>query len=734
MVNGKKMLKGRRVKRKTTSKPLTLRNPFSSTSYNKYKLNREFVGPVKGRYGDPVTKLGIDQERLKKMQKFGLIPDTLGVQMRQYTGNTSATSQGVSSLQALSDEQDLARQVQMFNAGILSKKQQKLKSLLELAKKKKKYDFDKKVVEWLATAKEIEQIPPELIEDVRKYWQNDARENQDKKTDAEIEAYVNKEMERVAGERREYARKKLEEKERKGKLRGFFEQPRFNTLQPSTATSLRYTDNNGLLTTAAPPVYTPEQRRKIWEIHRNDDNMFDRARAFIIFTSGMSDQDRANAARVYSETFKPNNADMERQFWDAVRTLAGDVEFLPSHHRPPSQPPPRPPHRPPSQPPPLPPQRGRPENPFDEVVTNLLETPALGLNQLIALSNEGQKMVMYKVATLSKAAVDQIQEMLVRHGLDLVVDFGFDKTLFDKEQNTIQHMINNIVTDLQKMKAYISPKEKLNYYLELVAKLTNYFTSSQIAQILRSVVEKRPEAGKDLTDNYWHLNAISALQSKRLDKDLIREIEWFYKKYGEEDPSVMNEMIFQHINGLQEKDKRWILNELPTEIKEWYNIFYPDETPDPSATTTTTTTTTTVPTTTTTVVPSTTTTVVPTTSVDDDDGEMSDTPRREAGSGYLGWRAPRLHRLVRPYRPFMLTETPEEIVDEEKHDLDERRAMYKDQQLFQRGLAPPKDMVDRAMPKTAKPYLHNPLSIPFTGVIPHPFVFPDKKYFIRPGL
>ena len=116
------------------------------------------------------------------------------------------------------------------------------------------------------------------------------------------------------------------------------------------------------------------------------------------------------------------------------------------------------------------------------------------------------------------------------------------------------------------------------------------------------------------------------------------------------------------------------------------------------------------------------------------DLDSSEEPETTAGSGYLGWRAPRLHRLVRPYRPFTLTETPEEIVDEEKHDLDERRTMYKDQQLFQRGLAPPKDMVDRAMPKTAKPYLHNPLSIHFTGVIPHPFVFPDKKYFVQPGL
>lgn len=708
------MLKGKRVRRKATSKPLAIRNPFRSTSYNRYKLNREFVGPVKGRYGDPLTKLGIDQEKLKKMQKLGMIPDTLGVQMREFTGNSTATSQGVSSLQALSDEQDLARQVEMFNAGILSKKQQKLKSLLEIAKKKKKYDFDKKVVEWLATAKEIEQIPPELMEDVHKYWRNEALKTPGIAGDeGRIGQLIEANMTRVKAAREAYAREKLAEKERKGKLRGFFEQPRFNTLQPSTATSLRYSDNSGLLSTATPPAYTAEERRKIWELHKNDDDMFQRANAFNIYTSGMTPQQRDVELQNYLRSFQPNNSDMQYKFAIALHRLRGNNRPVP--------------------PPPLPPRRQLPSppqrDPITEIYKTVIKDPKKGAELFldVKVPQSYKDAVIKKLEKLPVEKIKQIRQAFITQGVTLA-SLGFNNKTHQQEQVQLNNFINSIKDDLAIIRrAPIQTQYQI--YQRLGNTLHTQFTPEQLQHIQNELNVANSGAGDRL---FMKLNKIQLLNNLAAHPPNIIAglMNWFYGEFGQKDRNLMNTVVFEPFHSLQEVIKNEIFPGLLPEIKTLYRSYANVSSPTTQQD---------VP--------------MEDEKVDDDD-DLPRPPEKEeplpvfiqnpstsvevtssdTGSGYLGWRAPRLHRLVRPYKPFMLTETPEDIIEGEKHDLDDRRAMYKDQQLLQRGLTPPKDMVDRAMPKTAKPFLHNPLNIPFTGVIPHPFVFPDKKYFIQPGL
>ena len=99
-----------------------------------------------------------------------------------------------------------------------------------------------------------------------------------------------------------------------------------------------------------------------------------------------------------------------------------------------------------------------------------------------------------------------------------------------------------------------------------------------------------------------------------------------------------------------------------------------------------------------------------------------------------GWRAPRLHNLVRPLKKFNMGETPEQIVGEQKDALDERRSNFKDQAMFQRGVYPSKDEIESAFPKTVEPFMPDPRNIPKTGIILHPFIFPSKKYMVKTGV
>ena len=99
-----------------------------------------------------------------------------------------------------------------------------------------------------------------------------------------------------------------------------------------------------------------------------------------------------------------------------------------------------------------------------------------------------------------------------------------------------------------------------------------------------------------------------------------------------------------------------------------------------------------------------------------------------------GWAAPRLHTLLRPFKPFILDQEPTDIVEEQRKTLDEWRDGYREQQKDSRGLLPPKDMVERAFPKTAEPAMLPEMKIPNINIIPHPFIVSKKKFMLQKGI
>ena len=108
------------------------------------------------------------------------------------------------------------------------------------------------------------------------------------------------------------------------------------------------------------------------------------------------------------------------------------------------------------------------------------------------------------------------------------------------------------------------------------------------------------------------------------------------------------------------------------------------------------------------------------------------------GSSLMGWRAPYLFSLVRPHHPLdrMFKRKPEERIKEEKDVMDDLRDEYRTQQTEQRGIAPPKEMVNRAFPKTARPLIDFELKkeeekLPVReAFIAHPFIFPHRKFSV----
>ena len=97
-------------------------------------------------------------------------------------------------------------------------------------------------------------------------------------------------------------------------------------------------------------------------------------------------------------------------------------------------------------------------------------------------------------------------------------------------------------------------------------------------------------------------------------------------------------------------------------------------------------------------------------------------------SHQVGWRAPRLFNLVQPIDLFTIDQTPQQISDEQKKTLEERREEYKDLQTKKRGNLPPKAMVERAFPKSAEPIYIDDVKIPLPGFVPHRFLIPKHKF------
>ena len=104
-------------------------------------------------------------------------------------------------------------------------------------------------------------------------------------------------------------------------------------------------------------------------------------------------------------------------------------------------------------------------------------------------------------------------------------------------------------------------------------------------------------------------------------------------------------------------------------------------------------------------------------------------------SGHGLWKAPRLHTLLRPHH--IQINRDNDVIDKEREDQnkslrDEIREVLKRQRG---GLTPPDKMIDRSVPKLARPLIRPPSLPPKDpGVFKHPFVFPSHKFEVHSGL
>lgn len=104
-------------------------------------------------------------------------------------------------------------------------------------------------------------------------------------------------------------------------------------------------------------------------------------------------------------------------------------------------------------------------------------------------------------------------------------------------------------------------------------------------------------------------------------------------------------------------------------------------------------------------------------------------PVREYHSYGYGM-VPRISHMVQPFFSLdsQLEVTPANIVEDTKNSLDDRRRMYKEYQVFQRGIEPSKEMVKRAMPETAEPMKVDEAPPKKIEIVPHPFLYKTNKF------
>ena len=240
---------------KTRRRPLYRRNPFRSIGVKQRSTNI-FVGPLKregitsieneertrqGRRLAQISNAGM----VKQMRELGIIPDDMGVDMSEFTGNVAALPSGVSNLEDVQREGDVARQIEQFNAGILNQEHREQKALLDIAKKRKESEYRQKIIQWLAETDELDQVPAEFAEEVAAYYTDHGGD----RAKQQVETL------RRARKQRE------EEVERKKRFSRSYWQPSsipFSSVMPRPSSSTRYTTNTGLL-----PIVTAAERRAV---------------------------------------------------------------------------------------------------------------------------------------------------------------------------------------------------------------------------------------------------------------------------------------------------------------------------------------------------------------------------------------------------------------------------------------------------------------------------------------
>ena len=150
------------------------------------------------------------------------------------TGNVAALPSGITNLEDVQREADVAHQIEQFNAGILNQEHREQKALMDIAKKRKQSEYRQKIIQWLAETDELDEVPTEFAEEVAAYYANHGGDT---------------EKQRVAEKRKK--RKEKEEKEETKKLiqKGYWQTSSapFSSIMPRAPMSTRYTTNTGLL-------------------------------------------------------------------------------------------------------------------------------------------------------------------------------------------------------------------------------------------------------------------------------------------------------------------------------------------------------------------------------------------------------------------------------------------------------------------------------------------------------
>ena len=222
MVTTKKSKIQKRIIRRV-SKPLTFSNPF----YSGYKTNRRttriFSAPLMSN-SMTSSEMGLQSEAGLNSALMG--DDPLKVDMNEFTSNLVALPDGVTSIEQLSKDRDTMRQIERYNAGILNSQRTKQKRMYEVAQNMKRKELKRKIIQYLAESDEIDQVPAEYREAVKRYYEvnykNAGPTGQQYKDAAEFEAAI----------------KALRDEKKEGKLKKQREREAFETLMGRKLESL----------------------------------------------------------------------------------------------------------------------------------------------------------------------------------------------------------------------------------------------------------------------------------------------------------------------------------------------------------------------------------------------------------------------------------------------------------------------------------------------------------------
>lgn len=602
------MYNNRRFGKIRRKNPLVFRNPFRSGYVtNDPKLivapiRREGITSIENAERERIQKrfseLG-NAGMLKQMKEYGMIPDDFQVDLAKYTGNTGATPQGVASLEQLEKEGDAARQIERMNAGILSEDERRQKLLYEIAQKRKAEQGRDKMIQWLSTTDELDEVPIEFQEEVDKYYKDHAAEFTDDKIAA------------IKKKREDRKKERMDKEDKKRIQQKYWEsRPGWDFVSPEPVASHRYMDTPSSQSDTNNSI--SEMRRLLKEINRNESDATEINHQLYAIPYALEARKLLNELTSGKYNLGLLTDDERKQ----INTLKKQIEqhFI------------------------------WPRNTYHS-------------NDYDAFIAEGRN---FNEIRPGKTLDDTLNSLLDNP--------EFLRTTKDRLQRIRKENVEKKAKE--EKKAIEAKKSKLNEQIEQLEKLSN--KDEAHLQKLIKLREELNELEEHELDLFGH---------GTISKDARNRVIQFlaYSDDIPEDPEDFKDEIERY-----RKNKGIDSTKLKKKREAKYGIIR----------------------------------------------RRYDIPNTEGS----GWRAPRLHNLVRPLKKFNMGETPEQIVGDQKDALDERRSKFKDQAMFQRGVYPSKDEIESAFPKTVEPFIPDPRNIPKTGIILHPFIFPSKKYMVKTGV